>query len=322
MDLTFTPLEILNNTLLGEDKIEEVLNVILVISNICEFKRRYQLFNEFIERNKNNNQIKLYVVELAYGNQEFKITDSNNPLHLQLRTKHPLWHKENLINVGIKKLLPEDWKAVAWIDADIEFDNPNWANDTLKVLTKFDIVQLFITCMNLKYNKHPYIIWQSFGYKYIHNKNEYYDRGINMWHPGYAWACTRNYYDRIGGLYQNGLLGGGDDIMARGFIKKNDYLNKLTSLTNNINEFINKYGNVKLGYVPSNIKHYYHGSRENRKYVERKYILLKYNYDPNIHLEYDENGIIIPSKKMSNEFLKEIKDYFFQRNEDECLINK
>jgi len=45
-----------------------------------------------------------------------------------------LWHKENMINLGVQKLLPPTWKAFAWIDADIEFDSPSWAIDTLKVL--------------------------------------------------------------------------------------------------------------------------------------------------------------------------------------------
>ena len=49
-------------------------------------------------------------------------TNANNKKHLQLNTNNiPLWHKENMINIGIRKLLPNNWKAVAWIDADIEF---------------------------------------------------------------------------------------------------------------------------------------------------------------------------------------------------------
>ena len=150
---------LINKALKSQNKIDDVLHVITVISNVCEFKRRWHLMNEFIERMKEYDNIILYVVELAYGEQEFKITDENNPNHLRLRTPHALWHKENMINLGVKKLLPTNWKAMAWIDGDIEFENLNWATDTLKVLTEFDIVQLFTVCFVLYYNNITMIVF-------------------------------------------------------------------------------------------------------------------------------------------------------------------
>jgi len=59
---------------------------------------------EFIDRMKEYNNIKLYIVELAYGDQKFQVTDNTNKNHLQLRTKYALWHKENMINIDVKKL--------------------------------------------------------------------------------------------------------------------------------------------------------------------------------------------------------------------------
>jgi hypothetical protein len=80
--------------------------------------------NEFKERMNKVKNIKFYIVELAYEDQEFKITNSTNPNHLQLRTKYALWHKENLINIGISKLLPSDWKAAR----GRSFAEPSWAS--------------------------------------------------------------------------------------------------------------------------------------------------------------------------------------------------
>ena len=35
------------------------------------------------------------------------------------------------------------------------------------------------------------------------NTNSYNkSKGINYWHPGYAWACTRKAYEKMGGLYE------------------------------------------------------------------------------------------------------------------------
>jgi hypothetical protein len=309
---------LLKETLDNNVKIEDKLNVISVISNVCEFKTRWRLMKEFIERMNSIQNINFYVVELAYDNQEFNVTNSSNPNHLQLRTKHALWHKENMINIGIKKLLPSDWKSVAWIDGDIEFDNPNWAVDTLKILTKFDIVQLFTTCMDLDKDGIPMNIWQSYGYKFTQGEKFRYNRGINYWHSGYAWACTRQFYDKVGGLYDKGIIGSGDYILTQGILKHIACADKsLTGFNKDITEYVDNLNNVIVGYVPNNIRHHYHGSKVNRKYIERNEILVKYNYDPKIHITYDKDGIIIPTEYMSEDFINDIKLYFSQRNEDD-----
>jgi hypothetical protein len=298
--------------------IDNVLHIVTVISNICEFRRRWDLMKQFIERTENLPNVKLYVVELAYGNQEFRITSSTNPSHLQLRTEYALWHKENMINLGIKKLLPPDWKAVAWIDGDIEFENPNWVIDTLKVLTNFDVIQLFTTCFDLDENEIPMSIWQSFGYKYCHGEKFNHVKGINYWHTGYAWACTKEYYDKVNGLYDKGILGSGDYIMCQGYFGKAAFGHKsLISFRANVEDYIVNLIDTKIGYIPTNIRHYFHGSKVNRKYIERNTILINYNYNPYDHIEYDEQGILVPSPNMPKEFLIDIYKYFKQRNEDE-----
>jgi hypothetical protein len=316
-----------NKELLSETIEEEnILHVVTVISNVCNFKRRWQLMNEFIDRMNEYDNIKLYIVELAYENQSFHITNPNNPRHLQLRTKYALWHKENMINLGINKLLPNNWKYVAWIDGDIEFENYNWVNDTLKVLTKFDIVQLFTIAFDLDENNIPMNIWQSYGYKYCNGETFKHNKGINYWHCGYAWACTREFYKRIGKIYDRGIVGSGDYILTQSI------LGNIACADKSLIEFkeeINNYtqilkNNIKVGYIPNNIKHYFHGSKINRKYIERNNILIKYKYNPSFHIKYDENGIIVPSENMSIDFINEIKDYFFERNDDEYydLIKK
>jgi len=106
----------IKKAILNNDKIEEKLHVVITLSNPAEYAIRYTLTTEFIKRMKNETNVILYVVELAYGNQEFYVTNNKNKHHLQIRCDgYPLWHKENLINIGIKKLLPETWKAVAWV---------------------------------------------------------------------------------------------------------------------------------------------------------------------------------------------------------------
>ena len=219
-DIQYNKNEI-KEAIINNDPIDDKLHVVIVISNPCLFARRYILAKEFIQRiETEETNVTLYVVELAYGDQRFLITDKNNKRHLQLRTKIPIWHKENMINLGIQKLLPSNWKAVAWIDSDIEFENPTWALDTLKILNgSKDIVQVFSHCVDMGPIGDAMKIFSSWGYQYT--KGLQYSSGtINHWHPGYGWACTRKAYDRMGGLYDKGILGSGDNIMALSFLNK------------------------------------------------------------------------------------------------------
>jgi len=312
--------ELIKNCLKGSEMIDNKLHVITVISNICNFKRRWQLMIEFIDRIKEFPNVELYVVEMIYEDQFFRITEPNNPKHLQLKTEHALWHKENMINLGIQKLLPSDWKSVAWIDGDIEFENLNWVDETLKVLTKFDLVQLFTTCFDLDEYNIPMNIWQGYGYKYCNGETFKHNKGVNYWHSGYAWACTRTFYDKIGKIYDKGIVGSGDYILTQAIIGNVACADKsLSDFKKEIIEYKERLNNydLKIGYITSNIKHYFHGSKVNRKYIERNQILIKYKYSPILHLEYDHNGVIVPTRNMSSEFIRDIKDYFFQRNEDE-----
>ena len=109
--------------------------VVTVISNPVRYSRRWQLYKEFAHRMAQQN-IKLFTVECALGDRNFEITSADNPMNLQVRTKSELWHKENLINLGIRHL-PKNTKYICWIDADIEFQT----EDILKLYAhKKDVV--------------------------------------------------------------------------------------------------------------------------------------------------------------------------------------
>ena len=302
----------------NNDPIEEKLNVILVISNPCLYTRRYILLNEFVKRIENEEEnVELYIVEMIYPGQKFAVTRKNNKNHLQLRTNIPIWHKENMINLGTT-LLPPNWKAFAWIDADIEFESTTWALDALKVLNgTYDVIQLFSHAVDMDHDKTTLNIFQSFGYSFVKHK-KIGKKGLDYFHPGYAWAITRRAYEKIGGLYDKGILGSGDSIMAMSFINKVDKMNNISyhpDYNNSMLEFQDKSKNLRLGYVHGVIRHYFHGSKKNRQYTERWELLKKNQYSPK-DLTYD-NGILIPTENFTKEFQDDILNYFKERKEDD-----
>ena len=304
----------------NNEPIEDKLNVIIVISNPCLYAKRYILLKEFVKRiEEEEENVRLFIVELVYENQKFIVTNFKNKNHLQIKTKTPLWHKENMINLGVKNLLPKDYKAFAWIDADLEFDSSSWALDTLKILNGCkDVVQLFSHCVDMTSDKNNLNVFSGFGYSFTKNK-QYTCKGSDYWHPGYAWAITRKAYEKIGGLFDKGVLGSGDNIMAVCFIKKvksmiND--NYHEDYNKSMLDFQERANKLRLGYTPGVIRHHYHGSKQNRKYTERWKILIKHLYSPINHIEYDEKGIIVPTQYFSDDFKEDIMNYFRERKED------
>lgn len=313
--------------------IDDLLHVIMVISNPCQYQRRFQLMRECRRRliaDPEQRHIRLYTVELVYGaTQEFAVTDSTHPRHLQLRTLEPaMWHKENMINIGIAKLLPADWKAVAWIDADIEFDSPTWVSDTLKILNDggegADIVQLFSHCVDMDAQQCTMNVFNSAGFQYT--KRVPHGTGKHQWHPGYAWACTRTFYDRIGGIYELGILGSGDNIMMMSLIGHGLRAIPTDSTPGyqaSVLKLQERMQGAKFGYVPGVIRHYYHGTKENRQYTARWKILSGHGYDPDTFVvrDADSHGLLVPVLGVFPPKLAiDIMEYFVARKEDDQYV--
>ena len=103
------------------------LYVVLPYFNFAGFKRRRDLFIQFVERYAKTPGIRLVVSE-ALGPAPLP----RLPVwaHMKFRTDSRVWIKENLINTAVKSL-PSDWATMAWIDADLEFLNKNWVRDNI-----------------------------------------------------------------------------------------------------------------------------------------------------------------------------------------------
>src|SRR5581483_4572450 len=91
----------------------EQLHVACAYSNPCRWQNRRRLVQNFRHHMSTCPNVVLHVGELAYGDRPFEVT-GNDPLDVQLRTGHELWHKENILNAVIARF-PPDWKYGAYI---------------------------------------------------------------------------------------------------------------------------------------------------------------------------------------------------------------
>lgn len=275
------------------------MNLIFPIFNYTGSEKRYQNITKTIE-NVSKYNVQIYVVELCYSDQEFKVTEKDNPNHLQLRTNFILWHKENIINLCVK-ILPENWDYFAWIDSDVFFENDDWLLKTQDKLEKNDVLQLFSHVESFE-NIHNGIVYQ--------NKNLGHTKDASS---GYAWAISKKAFQEIGGLFDKAIIGGGDKYLSYVFLHQINHESILAhaeGLKKSFLYYYEKCPKLQCDYVDNNIKHFDHGQKGNRFYSPRHEILNAHNFDPNIHLKYDKNGILTPSVYFPDKLFNDIKLYF------------
>lgn len=291
------------------------LDVIAVISNPVRFNRRYELFTQFCERVRQNPYVRLLTVELQQGTRPF-ITDAT----VKYRTKHELWYKENLINLGVRHL-PFDWEYVAWVDSDIHFQNKNWAEETVEQLQTYDVVQMFSHAIDLGPNGETLQVHAGFMFQYL-NEEKWPTHGYGVYrHPGFAWACTKKAYDHMGGLIEFSIFGSADYHMAAGLIGEMERTlhpqihKNYKELCYIFEERCERHIKRNVGYVKGTILHEWHSCKSRRQYASRPGILAKLKFDPNRDLKKDHQGLW-QLEDINIQLRDEIRRYFRARLED------
>jgi hypothetical protein len=298
--------------------------IITVINNPVRYSIRYKLFQQF-KTYIENAGANLLIVECALGTRPFEVTETNNPYHIQLRTTDMLWHKENMINIGISHL-PDDWKYVAWIDSDIQFMRTDWLEETVHQLQHYKVIQLFQNAIDLGPNGEVLSTFDSFMWSWQTGQPNPYSmkNGISYyphWHPGYAWAATREAINELGGLLDKAILGAADHHMAWALVG-----NVIENTPIQVSDAYKKYLNIwqeranthiqqNVGYMPGSIYHFWHGKKKDRKYVERWEIILNHNFDPELDIKRDWQGLYQFSHN-GTRMRNDIRKYFMVRNED------
>lgn len=303
---------------------DNTLHVIGMISNTVRWNSRSRLFKEWYQAMLNTPNVKVYIVEVAFGDRHHEYAESDNPCHLQLRSKYELWHKENALNLGIRHLLPHDWKYLSWTDCDVFWPEPYWAQETIQQLQHHPVVQPWEDCIDLGFNGNILTTHKSFCYLDRSGQKKQKDPKdpYKYAHPGFSWACTRAFWESIvcvGGLIDFAVLGSADWHMAWSLINETDHTIKTAcdGMKRRVaawqaQAYKHTQGNV--GFVKTRIEHRFHGPKAKRYYRERGAILAQHQYCPEKDIAYDEQGLIyIPHKP---KFIQDIGKYLRSRCED------
>ena len=332
--------QILNDKLEGAP----TLHVVRCVSNPARYHSRYRLAREQAEFLARCPNIKLYTVEATYGERAPEIVTKEDDQNLRVVINSEIWIKENLINLGVKHLLPRDWKYLAWIDADVIWNSIDWGTEALQQLQHYPIIQPWMDGLDLGRHGNVLSHFKSFGWAHFKQfesqlrlttdgdggpgilrkevlakmpKNDYRRWG----HTGYAWACTRNFWENVGGLMDFAILGSGDHNMATACVGAVDHsIHKEMSEGFKLacEEWQTKALRIchgEVGYTNDRIEHLFHGPKKRRFYRERWKILTHYKFDPKKDLMYDEQGVIRLVGKPELE--QALRHYNRSRHEDD-----
>lgn len=311
------------------------LHVIAVISNVRRYQTRFALFKQFEEDMLSNKDVDLIVVEAAFGDRPFEVTCAGNPNHVQLRIWDEVWHKENMINIGVQHLLRQQPLAefVAFIDADVKFLRSDWAVETMHMLQHHMVVQMWQHAIDLGPDGSQVATHHSFLHQYCQKKPYCYGspRGAyhKHWHPGYAWAMRIEAWHHLGGLIETAILGAGDNHMAHALVGLLDF-SCAKGLHPNYYKHLNIWGKRAerfirrdVGVVAGTITHFWHGKKRDRRYHDRWKILVEHQYDPDMDLKRDAQGLFQlcdHGDVRSIRFRDDMRNYFQSRNEDSIDI--
>ena len=313
------------------------LYVVTMLSNPLRWRSRYRNYWTF-ENHVNTAGAVLYTAEVAFGERAFEITSADNPRHLQLRTDDELWHKENALNHLISRL-PADARYVAWVDADVQFTRPDWAQETVHQLQHYDFVQMFSQALDMDHSGEADLLQVHRGFaacyletlanplveKTITHRLQYSGKDKvtgAYWHPGYAWAARIPSLEAVGMLMDWPVLGSADWHMAWGLIGKMsehlvpelnpNYLNLCFEWEDRAETHIKR----NLGCVPGSLIHHFHGRKTKRAYNERWRFLIDCGYDPLKDIYRDRQGLW-QLRPEATRLRDGIRAYMRMRDEDE-----
>lgn len=286
-------------------------------------RRNYEIFSRVLR----NSGIPLITVECVFGDQKFDLPES--PDVIRLKSESMLWQKERLLNLAIS-WLPPSCTAVAWLDCDLMFTNPNWAQETVARLHDAAVVQVFETCNRLPQqyadpSAHGDIC-TSFGSVLSQDPSQYATGNFaNHGHTGYGWAARRDILDKHG-LYEAAIAGSADHYMAHAAVGDFDsvcitrHMSRNPTLKRHYRDWAESfYESVggKLQAVSGTVLHLWHGELADRKYSLRHLELEALQFNPYTDLvSHPGKPLELKPSSRTEELIRWFGMYFASRRED------
>lgn len=244
--------------------------------------------------------IPYYTMELLFDDHEPEIKDA-----IHVRSKSVLFHKETLCSL-LEKRVPRSFPKLLFLDADVIFGHPGWYTEVSRLLTTYEVVQPFSSCVWLD-STYTKLVQTRLSVAYMNRTNPY----NHNYHPGFAWAFQRKWFRDIG-FYKEGITGSGDTMSTAAWMGikfPRGYVHQ--SLVASYEDY-SRMARPNLACSTGTIYHLWHGSAKNRKYVDRHRILDGVR-DVRSILETNKDGVL---ELTDRDVDRKMREYFASREDD------
>jgi hypothetical protein len=290
------------------------LTVLTAYFNPARYHSRRRNYLTFADHVRASPGARLLTVECAFGGEPFEL-DADDGM-LQVRAEHPLWIKENLLNLGLARV---DTPYVAWIDGDVLFQRADWVEQTIAALGTWRVIQPWSRVYMLDAVGGSMDEGVS-SFARVH-RDSYNGRcRAGCCHTGYAWAARREVLEAAGGWIEELILGGADHLMAAAIFGLDralwtsaipgGYPPRVEAWCRSFASAVER----QIGYVDGDLHHLFHGKPVHRQYRTRHAIPPQYGYDPARHLRKNADGVnqIVDLPGLCDHVCR----YFHERRED------
>lgn len=285
-------------------------------------QRNYSLFLEPFRRSG----IPCLTIECGFPGRGFTLPADDCALRVDGRDV--MWQKERLLNLVLPRL-PASCSKVIWLDCDVLFANPDWIIQASRALDKFAVIQPYSSIIRLPRgctpeDEQPGEIWQSFARVAGVEPNavltgDFHKHG----HTGFAWGMRRDIFSRHG-LYDGCIAGSADHMMAHAFV--GDWSGRCIQRIFGGNSAHLRHFQIwaskvypdiraRIGCVPGEIFHLWHGNTADRHYVDRNRELAGFRFDPTLDIRVGASGCWEWASKKPD-LHAWARRYFDQRRED------
>jgi hypothetical protein len=124
-----------------------------------------------------------------------------------------LFQKENLFRI-LESRIPARFSKLLFIDSDVIFDDPAWYDKLSVILETYDVAHCFETAnwLDITYKKTS---MTADSYVKSSEKDILLWDPSKMYHSGFGWAFTRNWYNQAGFIDET-IIGSGDLLFSYG----------------------------------------------------------------------------------------------------------
>jgi hypothetical protein len=285
--------------------------------NPCHYASRLRNYQQF-RRALEPSGIPLLTVELAFADEPFELAPDRGVL--QIRGGDVLWQKERLLQIGAERLVDRGFRAVVFVDADVIFERSDWPDVVRRALDRSSVVQCFAE-NRVEYSDERLVE--------ISGVKNYLENGTMAGRVGYAWAMRAEVL-RAAGLYQHGVVGGGDSLLflaalglanvdgaATESLKPHDFIHRAGSaMLSHYRAWADRFFAAsagEIGYADLKLASLEHGARRDRKYRARQSLLV--GFDPRCDVAQDQAGALVWTAS-GERFREPVAAYFRSRDED------